>query len=188
MRVLIATFAVSLAVAAAAAGSSAPRVALTSASPAVVTGTGFAPHAHVRVAYRSGAASAGRAVVASANGTFRVVLAQVVFKRCDGVTLTAGAARLRVPSCASGGAPAIQGNPGGQVSGSDFVPGERVTLFAKLGASKPIAATVVAGSRGSFSTQLPLTAQACSALTLHASGSLGSSATYTLPAPDCMSP
>jgi hypothetical protein len=188
MRVLIATFVVSLAAAAGAAGQAAPRIALVSADPAVVTGAGFAPHARVVVSYRSGATKASRTVVASRRGAFRLVLGTIAFKRCSGLSLTAGTARIRVGSCAAGGAPELIGNPGGQIAGSRFVPGEVVKVTAKLGTSKPISGTAVAGGNGAFSLRLPLTARACSALLLHASGSLGSSATYELPAPDCMAP
>jgi hypothetical protein len=188
MRVLLAASIATLVTAAAAAGSSAPRVVLAGADPAVVTGSGFAARAHVVVAYHSGATSMRRPVVASRTGTFRLVLARVAFKRCDGLTLTAGAARLRVASCALGGHPEISGNPGGEVAGSAFVPGERVVVTAKLGTRAPVTSTVVAGSRGAFQAQLPLTPQACSQLELRATGSLGSTATYVLPAPDCMQP
>src|SRR4051794_19651261 len=188
MRVLLAASVAALVAATAAAGSPAPRVSLAAADPAVVVGAGFAARAHLVVAYRSGATSVKRAVVASRAGTFRLVLARVAFRRCDGVTLAAGTARLRVASCALGGRPEITGDPGGTVVGGAFVPGGRGVVEAALGGGDPVSTTVVAGSRGAFQAHLPLTARGCSELELHAQGSLGSTASFVLPAPDCMQP
>jgi hypothetical protein len=173
---------------AAAAAAPAPSVRLVRASPVVVAGAGYAPHARVLLRYRSGAVSARHSVVASAGGSFRVTLARLAFSRCDGLTLAAGAARLVVPACAApGGRPALSGDLTGTVQGTAFVPGERVALSARAG-DLSATAKVVADAQGAFAVRLDIDPPHCASLFFRAAGALGSTAVAALAAPECAAP
>jgi hypothetical protein len=186
MRVAVVLAAVALAGTASAART--PAVALVRPSPAVVAGTGYAPHTRVAVVYRSGGTSVRRVVVSSRAGTFRLTLRGVGFSRCDGLSLRAGAAAISAKPCAvPGGRPTVSADPGGLVAGTAFVPGERVAVSGRRG-SDEASASAVAGAGGSFQVRLRLAAAACTATDVRAVGSLGSTASGSTAAPDCSSP
>jgi len=165
-----------------------PSVALLRARPVTLAGTGYRPGAHLIVSYRSGATSVRRSVTASAAGRFGLVLPGVRFRRCDGVTLVAGAAQLRVDACSAGGRPLLTADPGGRVAGTAFVPGERVVVTARPSGGDTVTRAVTATARGTFVASVAVPAHACAEVTYRATGSLGSTAAYVTPAPDCMAP
>jgi hypothetical protein len=164
-----------------------PAVTLVEASPVVIAGSGYTAGAKFFVTYRSGGTQIRRHVVATLAGRYRVVLRGVSFTRCDGLRITAPDAGLRVPSCAAGGAPTVTARRGGLVSGSSFVPGERVALSARV-ADLVVRGSVRAGRSGAFSDRLSLPRAACTEIDVHAVGSFGSTATFVLAAAACRKP
>lgn len=188
MRTTLAVVVVALLLAAGSGAATHPQVLLVRASPVTLVGSGYAAHAHVVVRYRSGGSTAQRAVVASTAGRFRLVFAGSSFSRCAGLSVTAGAARLHVGTCAAGGAPRLTADPGGHVAGRAFVPGERVVVSARPSGGETVTRAVTASMRGTFAARVALPAHACAEVAYRATGSLGSTATYVAPAPDCMAP
>jgi hypothetical protein len=164
-----------------------PTVTLVRASPVVVTGAGYTAGARFFVSYRSGATVVRRRVTATIAGRYRVVLRGVTFKRCDGVQLTAPGTSLRVASCAAGGSPSVTAQPGGAVSGSAFVPAEKIALSARIG-DLVVRASTTAGVNGGFTARLPWPRQACTDIDVRAVGTLGSTASYTVAMPSCRKP
>jgi hypothetical protein len=164
-----------------------PTVTLVQASPVVVTGAGYTAGARFFVSYRSGATVVRRPVTATIAGRYRVVLKGVTFKRCNGVQLTAPGASLRAPSCAAGGSPSVIAQPGGVVSGSAFVPTEKIALSARMG-DLVVRASTTAGRNGGFTARLPWPRQACTDIDVRAVGALGSTASYTVAMPSCRKP
>lgn len=169
-------------------GAAKPVVRLVQASPVVVAGTGFEPGAKVTVRYASGASRVRRAVPVNRAGAFRVTFGGIAFARCKGLQLSAGAAMLGVPSCsAPNGRPVLLGALSGAVSGAAFVPGERVTVTGRVSGEDSVADTnVVATSNGTFSARLDLPHKQCAQVFYRAAGALGSQATFSVPAPECM--
>jgi hypothetical protein len=153
----------------------------------VIVGTGYTAGAKFVVTYRSGSVQVRRHVVATLAGRYRVVLKGVSFKRCNGLQLAAPGASLRVASCAAGGRPAVTAQPGGLVSGSAFVPTERVALSARMG-DLVVHASTTAGRGGAFATQLPWPRAACADIDVRAVGALGSTASYAVAMPTCRKP
>lgn len=188
MRTALTAVVVALLAATAQAATGGPRVVLVRASPVTLAGNGYRANANVVVSYRSGASVVRRAVVTSGRGAFRLVLPGISFHRCDGVSVAAGAATLRVASCSAGGRPRLTGDPGGGVSGLSFVPGERVVLIARPSGGEAVTRMVAASTKGTFVLHLALAATTCAEVIYRATGSLGSSATYVASAPDCMAP
>lgn len=164
-----------------------PTVTLVQASPVVVAGAGYTAGARFFVSYRSGAAVVRRRVTATIAGRYRFVLTGVTFKRCNGAQLTAPGASLRVASCAAGGHPSVTAKPGGAVSGSAFVPTEKIALSARMG-DLVVRASTTAGRDGGFTAQLPWPRQACTDIDVRAVGALGSTAAYTVAMPACRKP
>ncbi|HEU5372247.1 MAG TPA: hypothetical protein VFU51_07660 [Gaiellaceae bacterium] len=164
-----------------------PKVALVNASPAVVTGAGYTAGARFFVSYRSGATHVRRRVAASVAGRFRIVLAGVTFRRCDGLLLTAAGPSVRLASCAAGGRPVVTAKPGGLVSGARFVPGERASITVRVG-DLVLRGSARAGSRGTLRTRFSLPRAACSDIEVRAVGALGSTATFTVAMPTCKKP
>jgi len=165
-----------------------PTVTLVDASPVVIAGAGYTAGAKFVVTYRSGSTVARRRVVATLAGRYRVVLRGVTFTRCDGLRLTAPGVSVRVASCAAGGHPAVTAQPGGLVSGSAFVPDERVALSARAGDLVVARASVRAGRGGTFSDRLSLPRAACTDIDVRAVGALGSTASYTIAMAACRKP
>jgi hypothetical protein len=164
-----------------------PTVSLLHASPVVISGAGYTAGARVLVTYRSGASVSRGRVSASIAGRFRVVLKGVAFKRCDGLQLGAGGASLRVRSCAAGGRPTVTARLGGLVSGSAFVPGERVKVAAQIGGLVKWE-SVKAGPRGAFTSHVLVPRAACTDADITAVGALGSRASHTVATPACGRP
>jgi hypothetical protein len=164
-----------------------PTVTLVDASPVVIAGSGYTAGAKFFVTYHSGGTRIRRHVVATLAGRYRVVLRGVAFTRCNGLQVTAPGAGLRVASCAAGGAPSVTARLGGLVSGSSFVPGERVAVTARLG-DLVVRGSVRAGKSGAFSERLSLPRAACSDIDVRAVGALGSTATFTVAVPTCRKP
>jgi hypothetical protein len=164
-----------------------PTIALVQASPVVVTGSGYTAGARFFVSYRSGGPVVRRRVIATIAGRYRVVLKGVTFKRCNGVQLAAPGASLRVASCTAGGRPAVRAQPDGLVSGSEFVPTERVALSARMG-DLIVRASATADRGGAFTAQLPWPRAACTDIDVRAVGALGSTASYTVVMPTCRKP
>jgi hypothetical protein len=164
-----------------------PTVTLVRASPVVVAGSGYTAGARFVVAYRSGTTRVRRRVTATVAGRFRLVLVGVTFRRCNGLRLTAPGASLRVASCAAAGGPAVTAQPGGQVAGSGFVPGEKVALSARM-SDLIVRASTTAGPHGTFAAQVPLPRQACTDIDVRAKGALGSTASSTVAMPPCRKP
>jgi hypothetical protein len=172
--------------AAVAGGAAQPVVRLVQASPPVVAGTGFKPGSNVTVRYVSGPARLRRVVVATRAGAFRVTFGGVVFARCKGLQLTAGPAALGVPACsAPNGRPLLLGGLTGAVSGAAFVPGEHVVVTGRVSGANAAVAPAVAGPDGKFSARLDLPHVQCAQVFYRAVGSLGSQATFSVPAPEC---
>jgi hypothetical protein len=188
MRTALAAVVAVLLAATAQAAAGGPRVTLVRAAPATLSGGGYPAGARVAVAYRSGSSAVRRTVVASSRGSFQLVLPGISFRRCDGLTVTAGAAALRVASCAAGERPRLSADPAGGVSGLSFVPGERVVVAARPSGGQSVTRTVAASSKGTFDVRVPVAGSACAEVTYRATGSLGSTATYVASAPDCMTP
>jgi hypothetical protein len=190
MKVMVGVIAAALLAAAGASGAQGPTVRLVGVSPATVAGSGFAAHARVAVSYRSGAVSTRATALASAAGTFRLALPHIVFKRCDGITLIAGDARLRAAPCSvpSGKPRIVFGfEAGDRVQAFAFVPGETVTVEATAG-QEQAQAKGSADRNGRLSLRLSLPPVRCAEVFVRATGNLGSTATYTRPAPDCAAP
>jgi hypothetical protein len=164
-----------------------PAVMLVDASPVTIAGSGYTAGAKFSVTYRSGATRIRRRVVATLAGRYRVVLRGVAFKRCSGLQLTAPGAAIRVSSCADGGRPTVTAQPGGVVSGTSFVPAERVAISARVGDLVARASTT-AGRSGAFTAQLPWPRRSCANIDVRAMGALGSSASYTVVMPACRQP
>jgi hypothetical protein len=164
-----------------------PTVTLVHASPVVVAGAGYTAGARFFVSYRSGATVVRRRVTATIAGRYRVVLSGVTFKRCNGVQLAAPAASLRVASCAAGGSPSVAVQPGGRVSGSAFVPGERVRVSMQVGGLVKWQ-SLKAGPGGGFTSQVTLPRAGCADIDVRAVGGLGSTASYTIAMPSCRKP
>src|SRR4051812_25716578 len=190
MRATVVTLVLVLVAAAAAAGSGGPRVTLLQPSPVVVAGVGFAPGRAVAVGYVSGAHRARRIAHADAHGRVRAVFKALVFERCRGLTLRAGAApRLVVLPCsAPGGKPVVAATVAGLVRGSAFVPGEHVVVSGRVSDTDPVTAKLDAAGDGTFAVHLVLPAHRCGELFVRATGSLGSAATFTFSGPDCKGP
>jgi hypothetical protein len=188
MRTALAAVAAALLAATASAAVGGPRVALVHPAPVTFAGSGYRANAHIVVAYRSGSTVARRTVVASVRGSFRLALPGISFRRCDGASVSAGAASLRVASCAAGGRPRLTADPGGAVSGLSFVPGERVVVVARPSGGQAATRTVAASPRGTFEVRVGTSSSACAEITYRAIGSLGSTATFVASAPDCMAP
>jgi hypothetical protein len=170
-------------------GAGQPVVRLVQAAPVVIAGTGFKPGGSVTVRYVSGTARLRRAVTANGAGAFRVTFGGIVFARCKGLQLIAGSAALGVPTCsAPNGRPELRGALTGSVSGSAFVPGEHVMVTGRISGATPtsVAAAAVAAANGTFSTRLDLPHLHCAQVFYRAVGALGSQATFTVPAPECM--
>jgi hypothetical protein len=164
-----------------------PALSLVDASPVVIAGSGYTAGAKFFVTYHSGATQARRHVVATLTGRYRVVLKGVTFKRCNGLQLVAPGASVRVASCANGARPSVTAEPGGLVSGSAFVPDERVAVIARMG-DLVARGSARAGSGGTFSDRLSLPRAACTDIYVRATGALGSSASFTVAMPACRKP
>jgi hypothetical protein len=170
-------------------GAQGPSVWLVKKSPATVTGTGFKAGRSVVVTYRTSAWRRQRTVTASASGQINAAFAGVTFARCGGVQIVAGAAELIVRSCSSpGGRPLLLATQSGLVSGSKFLPHERVQLLGRTSGQEPVLETVQAGATGSFVQRVPVKKLACAETFYRATGALGSTATYTVTAPECKAP
>ena len=170
-------------------GAQAPSVWLAQKSPVVVVGTGFKAGNAVRVTYASGALRRQRTVTAGSAGQVRAVFGGTTFARCRGAQLAAGGAELIVTPCSSpGGRPVLVGTLGGVVRGTAFLPHEHVQLLGRVSGQTPVTASVDAGAAGAFTGRVPVRRLACAEVFFRATGSLGSTATYTVAAPDCKAP
>ena len=174
----------------AAGGSAPPHLQLAQAAPVVVVGTGFAPGRSVTVAYRAGTQQAQRVARADRNGRLRVAFHGLSFDRCRGASIrAAGATALVVLPCGvPGGRPTVSATIAGLVRGSAFVPGEHVSVTARVSDTDPVTAKLDAGGDGSFATQLRLPSSRCGELFVRASGSLGSVAAFSFAGPACKNP
>jgi hypothetical protein len=164
-----------------------PAVTLVDGSPVVIVGSGYTAGAKFFVTYHSGATEVRRHVVATIAGRYRVVLKGVTFKRCNGLQLAAPGAAVRVASCAAGRRPAVTAEPGGLISGSAFVPHERVAVTARIG-DLVLRGSARAGSSGTFRDRLSLPRSACTDIDVRANGALGSSASFTIAVSTCRKP
>ena len=82
----------------------------------------------------------------------------------------------------------LTGNQVGMVRGALFVPHEHVQLLGRVSGQTPVTVWFDAGSAGSFAGRVPVRLLACSEVFYRATGSLGSTATFTVPAPECKAP
>jgi hypothetical protein len=73
------------------------------------------------------------------------------------------------------------------VSGTSFVPAERVAISARVG-DLVARASSTAGRSGAFTAQLPWPRRSCANIDVRAVGALGSSASYTVVMPACRQP
>ena len=126
-----------------------PSVWLTRASPVVASGSGFTAGKKLTVSYKAGTVRRHLTVRANARGAFRVVFAGLTFKRCNGATLTAGAAELLVQPCTSAGTrPSLAAGRLGIVRGWAFVPREQVVVTGRLsGMPSSTAEGTITGTR-----------------------------------------
>jgi hypothetical protein len=179
----------SLGVVSGAVGAARPAVWLTQASPVTVAGSGFSARVPVRVSYASGGSRWVRTLTTTRSGTFRASFGGVAFARCKGAVLTAAGAVVRVLPCAApNGRPSVEGELGGAVRGTAFVPRERVSLTATVSGREPVRATTTASEAGAFALRMQLPHARCAEVFYSARGALGSSATFVTPAPDCKEP
>ena len=191
LRGLITSFAAGLVAltAVAANGAGGPTVWLAHKSPATVVGTGFGAGRNVAVTYTAGTKHLRRTVTAGPGGRIKAVFGGVSFARCGGVEIVAGDATLLVRPCSSpGGRPVLTGTQSGIVRGAAFVPREHVQLLGRVSGQAPVTASMDAGPAGAFVGRVPVRRVACAEVFYRATGSLGSTATFTVAAPDCKSP
>jgi hypothetical protein len=180
---------VSLVLVATAAGGPRPSVWIVKAAPTQVAGSGFAARSRVTVSYSSAGERTTRRVVTNALGGFLTILSDASFSRCSGAVVTAGKAVMRVPPCsAPGGRPRLDGNVSGIVSGNAFVPREVVTVTARVSGKDPLDAVATASPTGAFTLDLRLQTPRCADVFFRARGALGSTATFSTPAPACRQP
>jgi hypothetical protein len=170
-------------------GASSQSVWLVQKSPATVAGSGFKAGRSVVVTYRTSTWHRQRTVTATAAGQITAVFRGVTFARCSGVQIAAGDAELIVRPCSSpGGRPVLLATQSGLVTGSKFLPHERVQLLGRASGQAPHSETVDAGPTGAFVERVPVQKLACAEIFYRATGALGSTASYTVPAPDCKAP
>ena len=170
-------------------GAQGPSVWLAQKSPVVVVGTGFKAGRTVSVTYVSGLSHRRRTVTAGPAGQIRAVFGGTTFARCSGAQIAAGGAELIVSPCsAPGGRPTLIGTLSGIVSGRAFVPHEHVRLLGRVSGEEPVTAAVDAGPAGGFTGRLLVRRLACAEVFYRATGSLGSTATFTVATPDCKAP
>jgi hypothetical protein len=191
MRLAVATAAIAaLLVASASGGATAkPAIRLVQASPVAIAGTGFGASRRVTVSYESRTS----VVRTTRAGTFRATFA-TAFNRCKGALLkarsTVGSVTVDILPCSSpGGKPTIQFDYGivSSVQGSAFVPFEHVEVEAEAGDASA-SGSGRADASGHFRLGVQLAQVRCAEVFVRATGSLGSSATFTRPAPACANP
>jgi hypothetical protein len=171
-----------------------PSIRLVQASPVVIEGSGFGPARRVTVSYESRSA----VVRTTQAGAFRANFA-TAFDRCKGALLKArttvggvivNSVTVNLLPCSSpGGKPRILFEYGaaGLVQGFGFVPFERVKLEARAGETDATGEGR-ADSSGHFQLAVRLPVVRCAEVFVRATGNLGSTATFTRPAPDCAIP
>jgi hypothetical protein len=189
VKALVLAGLLSLVLVATAAAGPRPSVWIAKAAPTSIAGSGFAARSRVTVSYSSAGERTTRRVVTNALGGFLTILPGASFSRCSGAVVTAGKAVLRVLPCASpGGLPRVDGNVSGVVSGNAFVPREVVTITARVSGKDPQDAVATAGPSGGFTIDMHLQTPRCASVFFRARGALGSTATFSTPAPNCRQP
>jgi hypothetical protein len=93
-----------------------------------------------------------------------------------------------LPCTAPGSRPHLDGDLTGLVSGGAFAPREAVTVTARVSGQDPVDASATASLAGAFTLTMPIKVPRCADVFFSARGALGSTATFSTPAPNCRQP